>query len=184
MSEMTRILEPACAGDPREARQLLPLVYDDLRRFAAGRLARQPPGHTLQATALVHEAYLRLIAGGERAWQDRRHFFASAATAMRHILVDRARRRTAERHGGGLTRVELDGTLAMECAASDVVRLHAALEKLEAHDAPAAEIVALRFFGGLTQAQAAELLGVSERTAKRLWAYARAWLYDELQAGA
>jgi RNA polymerase sigma factor (TIGR02999 family) len=180
VSDVTGIL--ASVEDPQAAEKLLPLVYDELRRLAAHRMAAQPPDHTLQATALVHEAYLRLLGNGEHTWQNRRHFFAAAAEAMRHILVDRARRKAAVRHGGGRARLNLDDVLLAADASDDAVMLvNDALEKLAVHDSSAAELVKLRFFAGLTLAQAAELIGCSERTAKRIWAYARAWLYQEIQ---
>lgn len=184
MNSFLGILEPAVARDPRSAEQLLPLAYEELRRVANHQLAGQPAGQTLQATALVHEAFLRLIGDPARTWQDRRHFFAAAAEAMRHILVDRARRRAAVRHGGGQTRVDLTQVqLAAETDGEHIVRLNDALEKLARSHAEAAELVRLRFFGGLTFAQAAEVMGVSERTAKRTWAYARAWLFEEMGRG-
>ena len=183
VSEVTRMLETL--DEPQAAEKLLPLVYDELRRLAAHRMAAQSPDHTLQATALVHEAYLRLLGNGEHTWQNRRHFFAAAAEAMRHILVDRARRKAAVRHGGGLARLNLDDVFVASDASDDTVMLvNSALEKLALHDATAAELVKLRFFAGLTLAQAGELLGFSERTAKRTWAYARAWLYQEIQHSA
>ena len=183
VSEVTRMLETL--DEPQAAEKLLPLVYDELRRLAAHRMAAQSPDHTLQATALVHEAYLRLLGNGEHTWQNRRHFFASAAEAMRHILVDRARRKAAVRHGGGLARLNLDDVFVASAASDDTVMLvNSALEKLALHDATAAELVKLRFFAGLTLAQAGELLGFSERTAKRTWSYARAWLYQEIQHSA
>lgn len=181
MTQFVGILENALARDPHSAEHLLPLAYEELRRVANRQLAGQPAGQTLQATALVHEAFLRLVGDPARTWQDRRHFFASAAEAMRHILVDRARRRAAARHGGGQTRVDLAQVqLAAESDGEHVVRLNEALEKLARGDAEAAELVRLRFFGGLTFVQAAEVMGISERTAKRTWAYARAWLFEEM----
>ncbi|ACB77447.1 ECF-type sigma factor [Opitutus terrae] len=180
VSEIRNILDSV--DDPKAVEKLLPLVYDELRRLAAHRMAAQPAGHTLQATALVHEAYLRLLGSGEQSWQNRRHFFAAAAEAMRHILVDRARRKAAVRHGGGQARLNLDDVLIASEASDDaVVLVNDALEKLAREDSAAAELVKLRFFAGFTLAQAAELLDCSERTAKRTWAYARAWLYEELQ---
>lgn len=180
VSESARTVE--LQDDPLVAEKLLPLVYDELRRLAGRRMAAQSSDQTLQATALVHEAYLRLLGNGEHTWQNRRHFFAAAAEAMRHILVDRARRKAAVRHGGGLARLNFDDVLVASEATDDTVMLvNDALEKLAAHDEAAAELVKLRFFGGLTLAQAAELLDCSERTAKRTWAYARAWLYQEIQ---
>ena len=182
VNDLTLLLQAAHAEDHHSAEKLLPLVYEELRRMAAQRMARQPAGHTLQATALVHEAFLRLIGDPDRTWHDRRHFFASAAEAMRHILVDRARRRAALRHGGAHRRLALeDVVIAADAAADSVIAVHEALAQLAVHDPAAAELVRLRFFGGFTFAQAAELLGISERTAKRVWAYARAWLYDEIR---
>lgn len=180
VSDVTRMLE--AMETPQAAEKLLPLVYDELRRLAARRMAAQASDHTLQATALVHEAYLRLLGNGEHTWQNRRHFFAAAAEAMRHILVDRARRKAAVRHGGGLARLNFDDVAVASEASDDTLMLvNDAVEKLASHDASAAELVKLRFFAGLTLAQASELLGFSERTAKRTWAYARAWLYQEIQ---
>jgi RNA polymerase sigma factor (TIGR02999 family) len=184
MSEVSRLLSAAAQGDPQAANQLLPLVYDELRRLAAARLAGERPGHTLQATALVHEAYLRLVgAGGEPAWEDRRHFFAAAAEAMRHILIDHARRRQRVKRGGGQRRVALE---AVECPApargEDLLALDEALDGL-AREAPRkAELVKLRFFAGLSVEEAADCLGISRATADRDWAYARAWLYDRVRA--
>jgi RNA polymerase sigma factor (TIGR02999 family) len=183
MSEVTVILDAIQKGDPKAAEDLLPLVYGELRKLAAAKLATQPPDHTLQPTALVHEAYLRLLGNGNHSWQDRRHFFAAAAEAMRHLLVDRARRKAAVRHGGGLRRIDLnDVVAATETNADNILLVNEALERLAAHDLSAAELVKLRFFGGLTFPQAAEVLGWSERTAKRSWTYARAWLFKEIQS--
>ena len=180
VSEWARSVEPV--EEPQAAEKFLPLVYDELRRLAAHRMAAQPSDHTLQATALVHEAYLRLLGHGDHTWQNRRHFFAAAAEAMRHILVDRARRKAAVRHGGGQARLNLDDVLVASAVSDEaIMQVNDALEKLALHDATTAELVKLRFFAGLTLAQAGELLGFSERTAKRTWAYARAWLYQELQ---
>ncbi|HNC22648.1 MAG TPA: sigma-70 family RNA polymerase sigma factor [Opitutaceae bacterium] len=182
MHDLTVILRAAQAGDPREAAQLLPLVYEELRRVAGRQMSRQPAGQTLQPTALVHEAFLRMTGDPDRTWENRRHFFAAAAEAMRHILVDRARRKAALRHGGGQERLTLDDVSVAGAAASEqVLVVSDALERLAAHDPAAAELVKLRFFAGFTFAQAAELLGTSERTAKRQWAYARAWLFAEIQ---
>jgi RNA polymerase sigma factor (TIGR02999 family) len=182
VSEVTRIVQAVERGDPKAAEELLPLVYQELRRLAACKMSQQPVNQTLQPTALVHEAYLRLLGDGEHSWNDRRHFFAAAAEAMRHILVDRARRKEAVRHGGGLQRLDLDNVvIATETTDENILVMNEALEKLAAHDAPAAELVKLRFFAGLTFAEASEALGLSERTAKRTWAYARAWLFKEVQ---
>lgn len=183
MTDVTHILRQIEAGDPLAARQLLPLVYDELRRLAAVRLAHEPSGHTLQATALVHEAYLRLVQdGGEQGWDGRGHFFAAAAEAMRRILINRARDRQRLKRGGGRQRVDLD-LLAVADSASDeqMLALDEALEQLTAHDPPCAELVKLRFFTGLTQDEAARALGLPRRTADRRWAYARAWLFDRLK---
>ncbi|MBL9193913.1 MAG: RNA polymerase subunit sigma [Opitutaceae bacterium] len=183
VSEITQLLRAANAGNLQEAEGLLPLVYEELRRLAAAKMAQQPPGHTLQATALVHEAYLRLGGDGDRTWHDRRHYFAAAAEAMRCILVDRARRKAAIRHGGALQRVDLnDIVVATETPDDKIAQLNESLEKFEKHHAQAAELVKLRFFAGFSLAEASEILGVSERTAKRLWAYARAWLFESMQA--
>lgn len=184
MMDLATLLRAAQQRDPQGAAQLLPLMYEELRRAAAQKLARQPAGQTLQPTALVHEAFLKLLHDPTRTWDNRRHFFAAASEAMRHILVDRARSKAAVRHGGRLLRVDLtEVNLASDSVDESVLALNDALERLAAHDAEAAELVRLRFFGGFTFAQAAELLGISERTAKRTWAYARAWLYDQMRAG-
>jgi RNA polymerase sigma factor (TIGR02999 family) len=184
MSDVTRILSQIDAGDPKAAEELLPLVYDELRKLAAARLAQEKPGQTLQATALVHEAYLRLI-GGEQTqhWDSRGHFFAAAAEAMRRILVDRARRKGSLKRGEGFVRQPLD-ELEIEAPEGrcDVVALDEALRHLEATDTQAAELVKLRFFAGLTAEQAAAALGVSPRTADRIWGYARAYLFKYLDA--
>jgi RNA polymerase sigma factor (TIGR02999 family) len=182
MSDVTVILEAIQKGDPQAAEELLPLVYAELRKLAAFKLAQQPPDQTLQPTALVHEAYLRLLGDGSHSWQNRRHFFAAAAEAMRHLLVDRARRKAAVRHGGGWRRLDLDNVVvATQTTDDNILLINEALERLAAHDPGAAELVKLRFFAGLTFPQAAEVLGLSERTAKRSWAYARAWLFKEIQ---
>jgi len=180
MPGVTQILKSLEAGQCHAAAELLPLVYDELRRLAACRLANEKPGQTLQATALVHEAWLKL-AGGEAKprWNDRTHFFAAAAEAMRRILVDNARRKRCVRHGGELERVDLAAIqLAAPVADEDeLLAVHEALDELAKVDARKAELVKLRFFVGLNFAEAAEVLGVSEATAKRDWAFARAWLY-------
>jgi RNA polymerase sigma factor (TIGR02999 family) len=182
MSHVTELLNAAERGDPQAAGQLLPLVYDELRRLAARQLGHEKPGQTLQATALVHEAYLRLVGGGdEPRWQGRRHFFAAAAEAMRRVLVEAARRKRRLKHGAGLGRVDLDDEcLAAEPPDEDLLALDEALEALAQHDRDAAELVKLRYFAGLSLEQAAETLGVSARTAYRDWAYARAWLCRRL----
>jgi RNA polymerase sigma factor (TIGR02999 family) len=182
MTEVTRVLSAIERGDPHAAAQLLPLVYDELRQLAAARLAHEPPGQTLQATALVHEAYLRLV-DVEQAqhWDSRGHFFAAAAEAMRRILIDAARRKQAEKHGGGLQRVDLDETaLVSDAPSHDLLALDEALAKLAAAEPVKAELVKLRFFAGLTVPEAARVLGLSLATAERHWGYARVWLYAEL----
>jgi RNA polymerase sigma factor (TIGR02999 family) len=183
MSEVTRILSAIEQGDPHAAEQLLPLVYDQLRRLAAEKIARERPGQTLQATALVHEAYLRLVEGDKALhWNSRGHFFAAAAEAMRRILVDRARRKRRRKRGGGLNRQDLDALeIAIPDGPEDLVALDDALNKLAATDRTAAALVHLRFFAGLPIPEAAEILGIAPRTADRLWAYARAWLHQEIQ---
>jgi RNA polymerase sigma factor (TIGR02999 family) len=189
MNEVTRILSAIEHGEPQAAEQLLPLVYDELRRLAAQKLAQEKPGQTLQATALVHEAYVRLVgtqaeAAAEPEWQNRRHFFAAAAEAMRRILIDNARRKQSHKHGGGAQRqeIELDALAAPEPKV-DLLALHAALERLAEHDPLKAKLVELRYFGGLTGDQAAEVLGISASSVDRHWVYARAWLRRELGFG-
>jgi len=183
MSDVTRILSQIESGDPSAAEQLLPLVYDELRKLAAAKLAQEKPGQTLQATALVHEAYLRLIGNGQQgqSWENRGHFFAAAAQAMRRILVESARRKKRLKRGGDQARQEL---FAAEVAdlepREDLLALDAALNKLAAADPQAAELVQLSYFAGLTIADAAQLLNIPRRSADRRWAYARAWLHREL----
>jgi RNA polymerase sigma factor (TIGR02999 family) len=182
MNEVTSILSAIEQGDPKATEQLLPLVYDELRKLAAQKLAQERPGQTLLATGLVHEAYLRLVEGPEiPRWETRGHFFAAAAEAMRRILIDNARRKRAEKHGGGMDRHDLD---AVEIAApspdEDLLALDDALSKLEAADPVKAELVKLRYFAGLTEEDAAQVLGLSRTTVQRYWRYARAWLLDEL----
>jgi RNA polymerase sigma factor (TIGR02999 family) len=183
MNEVTRILSAIEQGDPHAAEQLLPLVYDELRKLAARKLAQEKTGQTLQATALVHEAYLRLVDVDKvQDWDNRRHFFAAAAEAMRRILVEKARRKQSAKRGGDMARQDLDALeIAIPEIPEDVLALDEALNKLAATDKTAAELVHLRFFAGLPLAEAARHLGVSPRTVDRLWAYARAWLHQELQ---
>jgi len=183
MSEVTRVLSAIEQGDPHAPEQLLPLVYDELRKLAAERMAREKPGQTLQATALVHEAYLRLV-DVERAqhWNSRGHFFAAAAEAMRRILVDQARRKLSLRRGGNLERLPIeDQEIEAPEPSADLLAVHEALERFEDVDATGAQIVKLRYFAGLTIPQAAEALGISSSTADRSWAYARAWLHAALK---
>jgi RNA polymerase sigma factor (TIGR02999 family) len=185
MSEVTRILCAIEGGDPAAAAQLLPLVYDELRKLAARRLSQERPGQTLQATALVHEAYLRLVDAqpGQR-WNGRGHFFAAAAQAMRRILVENARRKKRIKRGGGAAREELDeSNLVAPGVPDDLVALDEALTQLAAVNPRAAELVNLRYFAGLTIPEAAEALGVAPRTADFLWAYARAWLLRKIEGG-
>jgi RNA polymerase sigma factor (TIGR02999 family) len=178
MADVTQILNAIEQGDPHAAEQLLPLVYDELRRLAAEKMAQEKPGQTLQATALVHEAYLRLVDREKsQQWRSRGHFFAAAAEAMRHILVDSARRKRSRKRGGDRGRVALDeANLADSENAEEVLAVDEALAGLAATDAQAAELVKLRYFAGLTIPEVAELLNISPRSADRLWAYARAWL--------
>jgi len=184
MSEITRILSAIEQGDPHAAEQLLPLVYDELRKLAAEKMAEEKPGQTLQATALVHEAYLRLV-DTEKAqhWDSRRHFFAAAAEAMRRILIERARRKSTAKHGGQRQQVNLDDVeVAADARPDDVLALDEALTRLAGVRAAAAGLVQLRFFAGLTVEEAAPVLGVSPRTARRLWVFARAWLRREMDS--
>jgi RNA polymerase sigma factor (TIGR02999 family) len=182
MSEVTRILSAIEQGDPHAAEQLLPLVYDELRQLAAHRLAHEQPGQTLQATALVHEAYLRLV-DVEQAqhWDSRGHFFAAAAEAMRRILVDRARQRRSQRQGGAAKRHSLASLdPAIPAPDEELLAVDEALERLQKLDPPKAELVKLRYFAGMTIPEAAQALGISVPTANRYWAYARAWLHEDL----
>ena len=176
MNNITHILSAIEQGDPHAAKQLLPLVYDELRKLAAHKLAREKPGQTLQATALVHEAYLRLV--GDQRFENRGHFFAAAAEAMRRILVENARRKGRDKHGGGRRRADADLDALMRAGPDEeILALHDALDEFAAHDPLKAKLVELRFFAGLTLRQAAECLNISLSTADRGWCYARAWLY-------
>ena len=184
MGDATRILTAMDTGDPTAAAELLPLIYDELRRLATHRIAQERVGQTLQATALVHEAYLRLIGDDDISWDGRAHFFAAAAEAMRRILIESARRKRRIKHGGGLKRVELlDADAAEEPLPIDLIALDEALTKLAEEDAVKADLVKLRYFAGLTVEQAAGLLGISRATADRYWSYARAWLFSEVSKG-
>jgi RNA polymerase sigma factor (TIGR02999 family) len=182
MSDITQIMTAIEHGDPRAAAELLPLVYDELRKLAAVRLAEEKPGQTLQATALVHEAYIRLVGGAQpQDWEGRGHFFAAAAEAMRRILVDRARGKGREKHGGGFRRLDIDAVdLATTVAPDQLLAVDDALARLAAEDPAAARIVELRYFAGLTVEEAGRAIGVSTATAYRHWNYARAWLHSEL----
>lgn len=185
MNEVTRILHSIGADEAKTSEELLPLVYDELRRLAAHKMVGEVPGQTLQPTALVHEAWLRLSQQADARWQNREHFYAVAAEVMRRILVDRARRRQTRKHGGQLERVDLDA-VELPGAGDDavVLQVHDALERLAAEDPQKAEVVKLRFFVGLENAEVAAILGISEKTVQRHWAFAKAWLYRAMQGGA
>jgi RNA polymerase sigma factor (TIGR02999 family) len=182
MNEVTHLLSAIDQGDPRAAAQLLPLVYDELRQLAAQKLVHEQPGQTLQATALVHEAYLRLVGGAEQPWNSRNHFLCAAAEAMRRILIEQARRKGSVKHGGGRRRVDLDqvSLAASQPDHDDLLAVDEALTRLARQDPARAELVQLRFFGGLTMPEAAAALGISLATAERYWVFARAWLCAEL----
>lgn len=183
MSDVTQILLQIESGDPSAAEQLLPLVYEELRKLAATKLAQEKPGQTLQATALVHEAYIRLVdLEKSRQWNSRGHFFGAAAEAMRRILVENARRKLRVRHGGDLARIDLDAAeLVAALPPDELLGLHDAIEKLAEHDLPAANLVKLRYFAGLSTEQAADTLGLSRTSAYRHWTYAKAWLFSQIQ---
>ncbi len=182
MNEVTRILSALEQGEAHAAEQLLPVVYEELRRLAAWRLSNEKPGQTLQATALVHEVYLRLVGKEDPQWKSRRHFFGAAAEAMRRILVENARRKKRLKHGGNLERVDLDGLeISAPMPDDDLLAMDEALDRLVEVDSRTAELVKLCFFVGLTQEQAAKELGVSISTVERTWAFARAWLFREIQ---
>ncbi len=182
MSDVTQILNAIQQGDPKAAGELLPLVYDELRKLAACKMASEAPGQTLQATALVHEAWLRLTGGQEQAWDSRAHFFGAAAEAMRRILIENARRKKALRHGAGQARLDLQELeIAAPAPDDQMLAIDDALNKLAVLDKEKAELVKLRFFVGMTVEEAASVLRISEATAKRWWVYARAWLYAEVR---
>jgi len=185
MADITRILDAIEGGDSNAAAELMPLVYDELRKLAAARLAAEKPGQTLQATALVHEAYVRLVGGDQpRDWDGRGHFFAAAAEAMRRILINRARDKRRRKRGGGLRRLDLDRLLVADQASDEeLVAIDDALQELARRNPPCAELVKLRFFTGLTLDEAAAAMGIARRTANRYWAFARAWLFDALRPG-
>ena len=180
--DVTRVLERAQQGDPNAATELLPLVYNELRRLAAAKMAHERPDQTLQPTALVHEAWLRLVGNEDQKWNGRAHFFGAAAEAMRRILVENARRKGAARHGGGQARVDIrEIEIASAPKDDELLAVSDALDKLGAHNRQMAELVKLRYFVGLTTEAAAEVLGVSIRTADRWWNYSRLWLYQEIE---
>jgi RNA polymerase sigma factor (TIGR02999 family) len=182
MDHATRLLNASAQGDPQAAAELLPLVYNELRRLAAQNLAREAPGQTLEATALVHEAYLRLVGDSRDAWDNRGHFFAAAAEAMRRILIEQARRKGRVRHGGGKKRIDLEEACSLlEPPSEDLLALDEALTRLAALNAARAEVVKLRFFAGLTMSEIAQALRISVPTAERYWAFARTWLYAQLK---
>ena len=185
MSDVTRILTAIEQGDARAADELLPLVYDELRRLAARKMSHEQPGQTLQATALVHEAYMRLVGSDDRDWSGRTHFFAAAAEAMRRILIENARRKQRLKRGGPRQRVNLeDADIVIEGPSEDIIALDEALSKLALEDPVKADLVKLRYFAGLTIEQAARILNISRATADRYWSYSRAWLFDEIDKGA
>lgn len=177
MADVTHILSQIEHGDPHAAEKLLPLVYDELRKLAAAKLTQEKPGQTLQATALVHEAYLRLVEGNSQPWGSSRHFFAAAAESMRRILIDQSRRKRSVKHGGQRRREEMPEVAVLDGNLDDLLAVDGALTKLAMHDSLAAELVKLRFFAGLSMDEAAQVLGVSSRTAYYTWAYARSWLH-------
>jgi len=183
MSEVTRILNAIKGGDARAAHELLPLVYEELRILAAQRLSHEPPGQTLQATALVHEAYIRLVGDDPRSWENRGHFFAAAAEAMRRILIENARRKRTHRKGGDLGKVDLSGVdpeVGTDLDVDNLLTLDEALTRLAAADPVLADVVKLHCFAGLPLGSVAEILGFSSRTAERYWAFAKTWLYREI----
>lgn len=185
MSDVTRVLEAVERGEPAAAEQLLPLVYQELRKLAAARMAQEPPGHTLQPTALVHEAWQRLVGASDPHWNGRGHFFGAAAEAMRRILVEKARRKRARRHGGGQERVDLDAVELPAAAGEDrLLAVHEALDELARLDGREAEVVKLRYFVGLKLEEIAALHHVSEKTIRRQWTHAKAWLFERLRGGA
>jgi RNA polymerase sigma factor (TIGR02999 family) len=183
MNDLTQVLQAIRRGDGRASEELLPLVYNELRQLAMARMAREAAGQTLQATALVHEAWLRMVGAGDRTWQNRAHFFGAAAEAMRRILVENARRKSRLKRGGGQQRLDIE-ELDLAAATPDdkVLLMDEALEQLQKQDPEKARIVVLKFFGGLTNQEVAENLGITERTVERQWAYAKAWLFEKIEA--
>jgi RNA polymerase sigma factor (TIGR02999 family) len=185
MNDVTQILGAMQQGDPKAADELLPLVYQELRRLAAGRMANELPGQTLQPTALVHEVWLKLVGNEQQTWQNRAHFFGATAEAMRRILIDNARRKRAQKHGGGQQRLDIaDLDLAGEAKDDELLAVHEALDQFAAQDKEKAELVKLRYFAGLSFEEVAEVLNISVPTAKRWWAYARASLFQEIKSSA
>jgi RNA polymerase sigma factor (TIGR02999 family) len=185
VSEITQVLQAIGRGEGRASEELLPLVYEELRRLAAARMAQEAAGQTLQPTAVVHEAWLRLVADGHRTWENRAHFFGAAAEAMRRILIENARRKSRLKRGGGMSRLDIEGLdLAAATPDDKVLLINEALETLRVEDPERAKIVVLKFFGGLTNQEVAESLGVTERTIERQWAYAKAWIFKCIQSQA
>jgi RNA polymerase sigma factor (TIGR02999 family) len=183
MSDITLMLQAVARGERQASSDLLPLVYEELRQLAAARMARESSGHTLQATALVHEAWLRLVGDGDRNWENRAHFFGAAAEAMRRILIENARRKSRLKRGGGQTRVDIEGIELAETTPDDkILLIDEALERLKLEDPAKAKIVVLKFFGGLTNQEVAQSLDVTERTVERQWAFAKAWMFRCIQA--
>jgi len=183
MNEITRILNAIQTGDAKGAEELLPLVYEELRKLAAHKMANEAAGHTLQATALVHEAWLRLVGSNQQCWENRAHFFGAAAEAMRRILVDHARRKQSQKRGGGARCDELDeSALVLAAPPDELLAVHEALDTLSIEDPPAAELVKLRYFVGMTMEEAATAMGLAPRTTERLWTYARVWLRRQIRA--
>jgi RNA polymerase sigma factor (TIGR02999 family) len=184
VSDVTRILGDIRRGDPKAADELLPMVYAELRKLAAYKMAHSAAGHTLQPTALVHEAWMRLVGSDNQSFENRAHFFAAAAEAMRHLLIDNARRRLARRHGGGLQRVDVENVdIAMPADEDHLLAVNDALDRLAERSPVEAQVVKLRFFVGMTVEESAEVLGLSERTVKQYWSHAKSWLYREIQEG-
>ena len=182
VTEVTHMLEAIQQGDAKAAEELLPIVYEELRRIARHKMAEEPPGHTLQATALVHEAWLRLVGPKQEGWQNRAHFFGAASEAMRRILVDHARRKLSLKRGGGAAHQELDeSAIVLSAPPDELLAVHEALDQLALVDPPAAELVKLRYFVGMTMEESAAALGMAKRTAEDLWTYARVWLHRELR---
>ena len=183
LSDVTRILESIQHGDPKAADELLPLVYTELRKLAAYKMAHNASGHTLQPTALVHEVWMRLVGSDKPTFENRAHFFAAAAEAMRHLLIDNARRKLARRHGGGLQRVDFENVdIAAPADEDHLLAVNDALDQLAARNPVQAQVVKLRFFVGMTVEESAEVLGLSERTVKQYWSHAKTWLYQEIQS--
>jgi RNA polymerase sigma factor (TIGR02999 family) len=183
VSDITRILRAVGQGDNLASEELFPLIYDELRHLATSHMAQERPGQTLQATAVVHEAWLRLVSDGDRTWQNRAHFFGAAAEAMRRILIENARRKSAVKRGGGLARMNIEGMdLAAASPDDKILLLDEALEKFQAEDPENARIVVMKFFGGMTNQEVAEHLGVTERTVERRWAFARTWIFQNIKS--